>query len=163
MSALGRIHRFTALGIWMVIAVGCISAQAAHMADPAPTPTLTERVKSTGTIAVTVLVFILVIVWMVAVWRNLGKAPHYRKDTLSYDEFTRAKDVLVLVLPLLTTAVGYWLGSQGTAAAQKKAETAENKASEAQKQASDAHAESARRQGQLEQLEKTHPQAFRGP
>jgi hypothetical protein len=132
------------------------------MANATSAPSTTDKIKNTGTIAVTVLVFILVIVWMVAVFKNLGKAPHYRSGTLSYDEFTRAKDVLVLVLPLLTTAVGYWLGSQGTAAAQKKADAAEGKAQVAQKEASDAQAEAAHRKGQLDLLEKTHPQAFGG-
>ena len=44
---------------------------------------------------------------------------------MDYDEFQRAKDIFVLVLPLLTTAVGYWLGSQGTAKAEEKTEVAQ--------------------------------------
>lgn len=90
---------------------------------------LTEQIKSAGTIVVTALVFILVLVWMVAVWQNLGSVPEHNDDgTLKIDKYARAKDIFVLVLPLLTTAVGFWLGSQGTAKAEEKAAKADEKA-----------------------------------
>lgn len=88
---------------------------------------VTDKVKSSGTIIVTVAIFVFVGAWSLAVWSRLGTPPTYLADgkTVKVDEFSRAKDLLVLVFPLLTTAVGYWLGSQGTAKAEEKAKQAE--------------------------------------
>ncbi len=79
---------------------------------------MTDSIKSAGTIVVTALIFVFVAMWSLAVWKNLGKAPVYLADgkTVEVDEFLRAKDIFVLVLPLLTTTVGYWLGSLVSAA-----------------------------------------------
>jgi hypothetical protein len=90
---------------------------------------LTDRIKSAGTIVVTILIFVFVAGWAFAVWQRLGTPPVYLKDgtTVSVDEFARAKDLFVLVFPLLTTAAGYWLGSQGTTKAEEKAKKAEAK------------------------------------
>jgi hypothetical protein len=90
---------------------------------------MTESIKAAGTIIVTALVVLFVILWGLAVWQTLGKPPQYLPDgkTIQMDEFARAKDILILILPLLTTAVGYWLGSQGTAQAEVKAKQAEAK------------------------------------
>lgn len=113
---------------------------------------LGDKIKSIGTIVVTAGVFILVVIWMVAVWKNLGAAPVYNEDgTVKLDEFARAKDILVLVFPLLTTAVGFWLGSQGTAKAEEKADKAD-----AQKTAVLDSAEP----GLLETARQNYPDAF---
>ena len=88
---------------------------------------LGDSIKSWGTIIVTSVVLIFVGAWMFAVWTRLGQAPSYdSKGSLVVDEYSRAKDILVLVFPLLTTAVGYWLGSQGTAKAEQRAKQAED-------------------------------------
>jgi hypothetical protein len=85
-----------------------------------------DAIKSAGTIVVTLLIFIIVGGWMVAVFLSIGEAPTYRSDgSVEVDEYARAKDILVLVLPLLTAVVGYWLGSQGTAKAEDRADKAE--------------------------------------
>lgn len=88
-----------------------------------------DKIKSSGTIVVSALIFIFVGAWSVAVWMRLGKPPTYLADgkTVKVDEFIRAKDLFVLVFPLLTSAAGYWLGSQGTAKAEGKAKKAEAK------------------------------------
>lgn len=87
---------------------------------------LSDNVRNTGTIVTTVAVFVLVLVWMIAVWVNLGKLPEYNDDgTVRIDEFQRAKDILSLVFPLATIAVGYWLGSEGKAKSDDKAKAAE--------------------------------------
>lgn len=88
-----------------------------------------DKLKSAGTVVVSVLTFAFVLAWSVAVWARLGEPPTYLKDgkTVSVDEFVRAKDLFVLVLPLLTSVVGYWLGSQGTAKAEDKAAKADAK------------------------------------
>lgn len=87
---------------------------------------LPDRVKSAGTVIVTVLIFAVVVFWIVVVAARLGTPPVVDENgAVRYDEFVRAKDIFVLVLPLLTTAVGYWLGNQGTVKAEEKAAKAE--------------------------------------
>lgn len=114
-----------------------------------------DNVKSAGTIVVTAVIFVFVAMWSVAVWKNLGKPPQYLADgkTVKVDEFARAKDIFVLVLPLLTTAVGYWLGSQGTVKAEKKADAAEADKTSALQNA-------AASQATLDHIQRTHPEAF---
>ncbi len=123
---------------------------------------LTEKIKSAGTIVVTALIFIFVAMWSVAVWRTLGKAPVYFADgkTVKVDEFLRAKDIFVLVLPLLTTAIGYWLGSQGTVKAEKKADEAEAGKTVAQKTAHEAASGEAAARAKLEYATQMYPEAF---
>jgi len=56
---------------------------------------------------------------------SVGRVPVYSKDgTVQLDQFARAKDIFVLLLPLMTTAAGFWLGSQQTGHAQKQAAAA---------------------------------------
>lgn len=87
---------------------------------------LPDGIKNAGTVATTVAVFVLVGAWSIVVWQNLGKLPEYNDDgTVRIDQFQRAKDILTLLLPLATIAVGYWLGSEGKAKADEKAKTAE--------------------------------------
>lgn len=121
-----------------------------------------DSIKSAGTIVVTILIFVFVAMWSVAVWQNLGSPPKYLPDgkTVKIDEFARAKDIFVLVLPLLTTAVGYWLGSQGTVKAQQRADDAEAAKTSALQAASAAKSEAAATQAVLDHVKGTHPQAF---
>ena len=89
--------------------------------DPNPPLSTADAVKSAGSIIVTILLFIVVGFWMWFVAKNLGKTPTYNADgSVKLDEYSRAKDVLVIFIPLLTTAVGFWFGSQGTVQAQKQ-------------------------------------------
>lgn len=89
--------------------------------DPNPALSKADTIKSTGSIIVTILLFIVVGFWIWFVARNLGKTPTYNADgTVKLDEYSRAKDILVIFVPLLTTAVGFWFGSQGTVQAQKQ-------------------------------------------
>ena len=113
-----------------------------------------DTIKSWGTIIVTALVAIIVIGWiLLAVLPNLGRAPVYNSTgTLAIDEYSRAKDILVLILPLLTTAVGYWLGSQGTAKAEDRAKKAEDQKSAVLSVSAD---------GALEKARKANPDAFK--
>ena len=47
------------------------------------------------------------------------------------DTYQRSSDILHLVLPLLTIALGYWFGAAGKAKAEKKAEDAQGEATAA--------------------------------
>lgn len=95
--------------------------------------TVPEQIKSAGTIIVTVLIFILVGFWSILLAQRLGQAPTFAPDgkTISIDEFARAKEIFVIVFPLLTTAAGFWLGSQGTAKAEEKTADAQQQADKA--------------------------------
>lgn len=60
-------------------------------------------------------VFILAITawWLVLVGAKLGIAPVKDATGSVLDEYQRAKDILLVVLPLVTTAFGYWFGARG--------------------------------------------------
>lgn len=101
---------------------------------PAPssekwTATLTVR------LIITVLMLLVVGFWLLIVAQRLGTAPVTSTDgTIVYDEFGRAKDILIAVLPLLTLALGYWFGAQGADKAEKQAEQADQKAKASEQQ-----------------------------
>ena len=67
--------------------------------------------------------------WLYLVARHIGDAPVV--DThgdVVLDKFQRAKDILLVVLPLLTTALGYWFGSEGKDQAEGKVKQAQKTA-----------------------------------
>jgi hypothetical protein len=49
------------------------------------------------------------------------------KGAVIVDQYQRAKDILFIVFPLATAAVGYWFGNQGRARAQEEARQAQSK------------------------------------
>jgi hypothetical protein len=67
-------------------------------------------------------VFVAVIgLWAWAVYTKLGVAPVVNSDgTIQYDEFTRAKDILALLLPLATAVAGYWFAREAKEEAQEE-------------------------------------------
>jgi hypothetical protein len=79
--------------------------------------------KSTGAAIASIIILVFVVAWSAVVLAKLDTAPTVGTDgkTVLYDTFGRAKDIFVLVLPLLTTAAGFWLGSVGTANAKAEA------------------------------------------
>lgn len=87
--------------------------------------------KDSGLVArlvITVALFALSAWWLWVVWQKLSVQPVLSDDgKVIFDEYARAKDVLLVVVPLLTLALGYWFGAQGTAKAEEKAEKAEKK------------------------------------
>jgi hypothetical protein len=101
--------------------------------------------RNKGAVAVSVIVMIIVFGWLIIVWFNIGAAPVMGSDgkTVIYDPFLRSKDVFALILPLLTTAVGFWLGSQGTVEAQRQAKTAHNETVAAKDQTAQTNAQKA--------------------
>lgn len=78
---------------------------------------------------VTVAILLVAGWWLYQVSMRLGTAP--TKDgqgNVLVDEYQRAKDILLVVLPLVTTAVGYWFGVQGKEKAEDKADQAKEEA-----------------------------------
>jgi hypothetical protein len=73
------------------------------------------KLKEAGGVITTMLLGIIVGGWLIAVAAQLGNPVVYdASGKITLDTFTRSKDILTLLLPFLTTAVGFWLGTQGT-------------------------------------------------
>ncbi|WP_033289246.1 hypothetical protein [Amycolatopsis jejuensis] len=89
--------------------------------------------KSLGTwirAAITLVLLVIAALWLLVVYTRLGTPS---TDGTAFDEFQRAKDILLVVLPLLTTALGYWFGSAGRQQAERKADQAKHDADKAQR------------------------------
>jgi hypothetical protein len=119
-------------------------------------------VRDYGVVVVTILLFLLVGGWLFVVGAHVGTSPHVNKDgSVLDDAYQRSKDVLALFIPLLTTAVGFWFGSQGTAKAQDAATKATGEANQA-KAALLAVVDTSQ-SGVLAEARRVHPAAFAGP
>jgi thiol:disulfide interchange protein len=62
--------------------------------------------------------------WLTVVAEKVGVPVARGVDGSVFDEFARAKDILLVVTPLLTTVLGYWFGSAGRQQAQNTADSA---------------------------------------
>jgi hypothetical protein len=79
-------------------------------------------------VVITAGLFVFVAWWLIVVARHLGDAPVVDQNgDVVLDEFQRTKDILLVVLPLLTTALGYWFGSEGKDEADKTAKSEQAK------------------------------------
>jgi hypothetical protein len=87
-----------------------------------PKRSLWDNLKDIGAVVVTIVFALLVAWWLLEVARRLGTRPIVENGAVTLDEFQRAKDILVLVLPLLTAAAGYWFGNKGAEGAKDDAE-----------------------------------------
>lgn len=87
-----------------------------------------DKLKSLGAVVVTFITGLLVAWWLYEVSTRLGKAATLDPEgNIILDEFQRAKDILIIVLPLFTAAIGYWVGNQGVSEAKKDAKQSEEK------------------------------------
>ena len=92
--------------------------------------------KGTGTMLVTLFIFVFVGAWLYFTATKVDVAPIFnRKGVATIDQYQRAKDILQIIFPLATAAVGFWFGNQQTAQAQKQADNATKRASDAHQQA----------------------------
>lgn len=74
---------------------------------------------------ITLAVILLATWWLVEVARRIGVPPTKGPDgNVVVDGFQQAKDILLVVLPLTTTAFGYWFGAKGAEKAEKDADSA---------------------------------------
>ena len=76
---------------------------------------------------ITLLLFGLAAWWLLEVANVLDVAPTTDAKGNVVDRFERAKDVLLVVLPLLTSALGYWFGAAGKTNSDKEARQARDK------------------------------------
>ncbi|MCW2622332.1 MAG: hypothetical protein JWL64_1934 [Frankiales bacterium] len=119
-----------------------------------------ERVNTIIRAFFTGLIFVMTLWWFFEVARRLGTAP--QKDAegnVVLDEYGRAKDILLVVLPLLTTVVGYWFGALGKEKADEKAARAEERA-DAAKAKTEAIAMVSSEPDLLARAQQMYPQAF---
>jgi len=101
---------------------------AAKTAQTSSPTTVAALIKSIGTVVITVFVFGIVIWWLAVVLNRLGTAPQVNaKGAVIVDQYQRATDILFVVFPLATAAVGYWFGNQGRSRAQEQAQQAQSK------------------------------------
>ena len=87
-----------------------------------------------GTWVRALLTFALLVgvaLWLVEVASTIGIPVVKSSDGTVFDQFERAKDVLAVITPLLTTALGYWFGSAGRQEAQTTASAARAEADQA--------------------------------
>ena len=110
-----------------------------------------EKLRPIGAMLVTVLSAVLVIWWLIKVGDHIGTKPELDpKGNVVLDEWQRAKDILLVLLPLFSATLAFWVGSQGTTDAKKDAADA--------RQQLTAVVDSS--QGILKKARQEHPDAF---
>ena len=81
--------------------------------------------KELGSFATTLFVFALVAWSLLYVFRYMDDPPQITADgKVVLDKFGNAKSILLVLLPLATTSVGYWFGNKGVADANGVADKA---------------------------------------
>jgi hypothetical protein len=90
---------------------------------------------------------------------QISSVPTRDDDGQTLDTYQRAKDVLLVVLPLLTTALGYWFGAAGRESAEAKASAALSEAKRTQ-QKLEGVLGSSREQDLLSKAQALYPDAF---
>jgi hypothetical protein len=81
--------------------------------------------------SLTFLLLVLTVWWLTKVADHLSTAASVDDaGNVTLDPFQRSKDILLVVLPLLTTALGYWFGAAGKAKAEENADTAKQQLNE---------------------------------
>jgi hypothetical protein len=96
---------------------------------------LPTGLRNTGTILTTLFTFAVTIWALYWVFRYMGSIPTVDSTgKVVLDKFDNAKSILLVLLPLATTAIGYWLGNIGTTAATNTAQTAKADAESARKE-----------------------------
>ncbi|HET9436496.1 MAG TPA: hypothetical protein VFO50_06530 [Candidatus Limnocylindrales bacterium] len=114
---------------------------------------MADNIKALGAIAVTIGTAVLAAWWLYEVAARLNVRPEVGQDgTVILDTFQRAKDILLVVLPLFSASIAFWVGSSGTTEAKKDAAVAKDRL-EAVIDASP--------EGVLERARVAHPNAFR--
>jgi len=110
-----------------------------------------DKVKAVGAVIATVLTAAILVWWLWLVADRINVRPVVENGAVVLDEWQRAKEILLVVLPLFSAALAYWVGSQGTTEAKKEAAGA--------KQKLDAVLDSSP-EGILKKAKEEHPEAF---
>jgi hypothetical protein len=84
-------------------------------------------VMTVGAAIITLLTFALAAWWLVVVRSLLDKPPQIENGVIVLDQFQRAKDILLVVFPLFSAAVAYWIGSKEVNAMKEQRNAAERR------------------------------------
>lgn len=107
----------------------------------------------------TLVVFVILIIWIVILAAHVGTAPRLVKGTSTiFDEFANLKDILLAILPLATTSLGYWYGNQQSNSAKDAATAATEEAAKAKSQLSAVLDQAP--EGTLTRAKAAHAEAF---
>ena len=84
-----------------------------------------DKIKAAGVAIVSVATFALTVWWLVLVAQRLGvKAEVDASGNVTLDTYQRAKDILLVVFPLFSAALAFWVGNSGTTDAKKQEKVA---------------------------------------
>ena len=108
---------------------------------------------------ITGILFVITAYWLLAVAGQISSVPTWDGQGHVLDTYQRAKDVLLVVLPLLTTALGYWFGAAGRENAEAKAAQAMTEVKRAQ-QKLEGVLSTSREQDLLSKAQALYPDAF---
>ncbi|MEY2474043.1 MAG: hypothetical protein QOK28_3372 [Actinomycetota bacterium] len=87
---------------------------------------MAEKLKAGGAVLVAMFTGALVVWWLGLVAQRLNVQPVVKDGTVILDEFQRAKDILLVVLPLFSATVAYFVGNQGAEKAKEEAKVAKD-------------------------------------
>ncbi|MDF2145485.1 hypothetical protein [Knoellia sp. p5-6-4] len=108
---------------------------------------------------ITGILFVITAYWLLAVAGQISSVPTWDGQGHVLDTYQRAKDVLLVVLPLLTTALGYWFGAAGREHAEAKAAQAMTEVKRTQ-QKLEGVLSTSREQDLLSKAQTLYPDAF---
>ena len=112
-----------------------------------------EQLRTIGAIVATLFTGGILVWWLIIVADRIGVKPQIVNGSVVLDEWGRAKDILLVILPLFSAALAVWVGSQGTSEAKKDAEGA--------KQQLEAVLDTSKEPGILAAAREKHPDAFK--
>jgi hypothetical protein len=111
-------------------------------------------------IGISVVLLALAALWLWRIANDISVAPSLDPEgTVIFDQYQRSKDVLLIVIPLVTTVLGYWFGAAGKAKAEENADKAQAKADQAEKKVQGI-LDSSSQTGLLELARQQYPDAF---
>jgi hypothetical protein len=104
----------------------------------------------------TLVLLAIAVWWLVEVATMMGRAPTIDSSGhVMVDRFQRAKDVLLVILPLLTSALGYWFGARDKDRVQGQADSAKDQLNAVVATSSDPEL--------MRKAKEMYPTAFRPP
>jgi hypothetical protein len=110
-------------------------------------------------VTITLILLAMSAAWLLVVYGALGDQTVKGADGSVLDQFQRSKDILLVIFPLLTTALGYWFGSAGRQEAQITATMAQDTADMAQRKLASV-LDSSEESGLLDKAKDKDPEAF---
>jgi hypothetical protein len=90
-------------------------------------PAVAQNLGTILRFTITLILFALAAWWLLVVYGALDVFPQRDDQGNIVDRYQRGKDILLVVLPLLTIALGYWFGAAGKKEAEEKAEKTQQK------------------------------------